>query len=54
MRAAPRTTPYSAYELRQMRQAGDAVSLIISRFQRLDPGMTRDRVRAILFDGEPA
>ena len=49
-----RTQPYSADELRQMLRDGDTVALIITRARRLDPSLSRDQVRAFLFDEVPA
>ncbi|MFD1103686.1 hypothetical protein [Sphingobium olei] len=49
-----RRRPYSADELRAMFAEGDSVSQVANRAYRLDRSMTKDRVRAILFDGAPA
>ena len=54
MRPARRIEPYSPAELRKMMRDGDAVSLIITRARRLDPALSRDQVRAILFEGVTA
>ncbi|HKY80848.1 MAG TPA: hypothetical protein VJM09_05180 [Sphingobium sp.] len=45
-----RTQPYSAEELREMRRDGDSIAQICARAYSLDRSMTRDRVRAILFE----
>ena len=45
-----RTQPYSAEELRAMRRDGDSVAQIHGRAYRLDRSMTKDRLRAILFE----
>ena len=50
----PRTEPYTAPELRGMRDNGDSIAEICSRAYRLDRTMTKDRVRAILFEQAPA
>jgi hypothetical protein len=50
----PRTEPYTASELRSMFSDGDSVATICARAYRLDRAMTKDRVRAILFDQVPA
>lgn len=50
----PRTRPYAAEELRAMFAGGDTVAQIAARARRLDRAMTRDRVRAILFEGATA
>lgn len=45
-----RTLPSSADELRAMRCEGDTVAQIHARAYRVDRSMTKDRVRAILFE----
>lgn len=49
-----RTLPYSADELRQMFREGDSVAQIYARAYRLDRTVTKDKVRAILFQEEIA
>lgn len=44
-----RTQPYSADELRAMFAEGDSVASIHSRAYRVDRSVTKDQVRAILF-----
>ncbi|BBF70223.1 hypothetical protein [Sphingomonas bisphenolicum] len=46
----PRLTPYSPAELRAMRAEGDSVAQIHARAYRLDRSMSKDRIRAILFE----
>lgn len=46
----PRTTPFTPAELRAMRDDGDSVSEIYARAYRLDRTLTKDRLRAILFE----
>lgn len=46
---ALRTQPLTAEEMRSMYAAGDTVTKIHGRAYRLDRSITKDRVRAILF-----
>ena len=48
-----RTVPFTTEELRRMFAEGDSVAQIYARAYRIDRSMTKDRVRAILFDREP-
>ncbi|MEO7467385.1 MAG: hypothetical protein ABIV36_10250 [Sphingobium limneticum] len=47
---APRTEPYAPADLRTMFARGDSVAQIHARAYRIDRAMTKDRVRAILFE----
>ncbi|MBG6116756.1 hypothetical protein IWY39_000560 [Sphingobium sp. JAI105] len=46
----PRTTPLSPAELRTMFADGDSVTQIYNRTYRLDRSVTKDKIRAILFE----
>lgn len=46
-----RRAPYTAAELRDMFAQGESVAQVHSRAYRADRTMSKDRVRAILFDG---
>lgn len=46
----PRTTPISPAELRSMFADGDSLATIYNRAYRLDRSVTKDKIRAILFE----
>lgn len=46
----PRTTPLSPDELRVMFADGDSIAKIYNRAYRLDRSVTKDKIRAILFE----
>lgn len=50
MRAPPRTTPYTPAEMRALFATGDTVAQIYMKAWRIDRAVTKDQVRAILFD----
>lgn len=49
MKRAPRTAPFTPAELRTMFADGDSIAQVHARAYRLDRSMSKDRVRAILF-----
>lgn len=52
--ARPRTEAYSPDEMRSAFAAGDSVQQIYARAYRLDRSVTKNAVRAILFEEVPA